>query len=256
MRSLEEKKAMIQNFEGFYVTNGKILYENPETPIINWIGSNKFEKPNIISNNYNNVLGKCTQVLSKKVLDDVLCVGASNPVANQLFNNSPQLYVLKWNEYLEVYEGKLADMDDTSQVTFQYDGNKIINWSGFELSSDELKNKTAGFVDYGDFYRTVSNKPTNVEIETFLFNPENCGTIGLLFDQVQEFLLELLNLYQQGKITEEIPSKWFSDTIICEEQARILNDNLLAFYVNINPDYYQTYFKQNIDVDNILKLYN
>ena len=256
MKTLEEKKEMIKQFQGFYVINGKILYENPDTLIINLDDSNKFEKPDIISDNYNNVMGKCTKVLSKKVLDDVLCVGASNPIANQLFNNSPQLYVLKWNEYLEVYEGKLADMDDTSQVTFHYDGNKIINWSGFELNNDENKNKIAGFVNYGNFYKTVSNNPTNKEIEEFLSNPENCETIGLLFDQIQEFLLELLNLYQEGKITEEIPSKWFSDTIICSEQAYILNDNLLAFYVNVNPNYYQTYFKQNIDVDNILKLYN
>jgi hypothetical protein len=256
MKTLEEKKAMIQNFSGFYINDGKILYENPDTSIINWFGSNKFEKPDIISDNYNNVMGKCTQILTSKMLEEALCAGASNPISNQLFNNNPQLYVLKWNKQLEVYDGKLADMDDTSQVSFQYDGNKIINWSGFELNNDENNNKSAGFVDYGNFYRTVSNNPTKKEIEEFLSNPENCETIGLLFRQVQNFLLELLNLYQQGKITEEIPSKWFSDTIICSEQAYILNDNLLAFYVNVNPNYYQTYFKQNIDVDNILKLYN
>jgi len=256
MKTIEEKKEMIQNFEGYYITDGDILYENPDTLFVNLKASNRFEKPVIISTKYDNIMGRCVIVVSKEILNDILCAGASIPIANQLFNNTPQLYVLTWNEKLELYDGKLADMDDTSQTTFQYDGNKIINWSGFELNSDENINTDAGYVISGNFYRTVSNNPTNVEIENFLSNPDNCEIIRLLFEQVQEFLLELLNLYQEGKITEQIPSKWFSDTTICEEQAKILNDNLLAFYVNINPNYYQTYFKQNIDVDNILKLYN
>jgi hypothetical protein len=256
MKTLDEKKEIIDNFEGFYITDGKILYENPDTLLENWKGNNRFEKPVIISTKYDNIMGRCTQVLTKEMLSNVLCSGATNPIANQLFNNSPQLYVLKWNEKLKLYDRKLADMDDLSQVTFQYDGNKIINWSGFELSSDENKNTTAGFVDYGNFYKIVPNNPTKQEIEDFLSNPDNCTTINLLFEQVQEFLLELLNLYQQGKIKEEIPSQWFSNTILCHEQARILNDNLLAFYVNVSPNYYQTYFKQDINIDNILKLYN
>jgi hypothetical protein len=251
-----EKKEMIQNFSGFYINTGFLLYENPESSLVKWNGLNKFEQPSIISDNYDTVMGKCVQLITKEFITSALCAGASTPINDSIFYNNPQLYVLKWNDHLEVYEGKLADMDDTSQYTFQYDGNKIINWSGFELNNDENNNKSAGFVAFGNFYKTVSNNPSKKEIEEFLSNPENCETIGLLFRQVQEFLLELLNLYQQGKIIQEIPTQWFSDTTICSEQANILNDNLLAFYVNVNPNYYQTYFKQNIDVDNILKLYN
>jgi len=256
MTSLDEKKEIIDNFEGFYITDGFLLYENPDTLFVKFKGNYRFEKPVIISTKYDNIMGRCVQVLNKEVLNDALCAGASNPVANQLFNNNPQLYVLKWNEKLELYDGKLADMDDISQFTFQYDGNKIINWSGFELNSDKNLNTAAGFVASGNFYKIVPNNPTKQEIEDFLSNPENCTTIELLFEQVQGFLLELLNLYQQGKIKEEIPSQWFSNTILCPEQARILNDNLLAFYVNVSPNYYQTYFKQIINIDNILKLYN
>ena len=256
MKTLEEKKEMIQNFEGFYIRDGNILYENPKSKIVKWAGSNKFEKPNIISNNYNNIMGKCVQTRTKQSQIDTSCAGASVPVSNNLFNNSPQLYVLKWNEKIDVYEGNLADMDDLTQITFQYDGNNIIDWSGFELSNDDSINKENGHVTSGNFYKTVPNNPSKKDIEDFLSNPENCTTINLLFEQVQGFLLELLNLYQQGKIKEIIPQQWFSDTTICEEQARILNNNLLVFYVNVSPNYYQTYFKQNIDVDNILKLYN
>ena len=117
-------------------------------------------------------------------------------------------------------------------------------------------NKKAGLVGSETYYKTVSNNPSSHEIEKFLSNPNNCETIRLIFEYIQKFLLELLNLYQKGKIIQEIPSKWFSDTIICQEQANILNDNLLAFYVIVNPDYYQTYFNENVDIDNILKLYN
>jgi len=255
MKTLEEKKEIINNFQGFYINDGNTLYENPDSLIVNLKGNNKFET-HIISKNYNNIMGRCTQVITKEVLNDALCAGATSPIADELFNNNPQLFVLKWNEKLELYDGKLADMDDLTQMTFQYDGNKIINWSGIELNNDENRNKNAGLVDYGNFYKTVPNNPSKKDIEDFLSNPENCTTINLLFEQVQGFLLELLNLYQQGKIKEIIPQQWFSDTTICEEQARILNNNLLVFYVNVSPNYYQTYFKQNIDVDNILKLYN
>ena len=44
-------------------------------------------------------------------------------------------------------------------------------------------------------------------VEDFLFNAENCETIGFLFEDSQAFLKRLVNLYQQGKITEEIPSR-------------------------------------------------
>jgi len=256
MKTLEEKKEIIDNFEGFYINNGFLLYENPDTLFLKWNGANKFEKPVIISTKYDNIMGRCVQTLTREFIESALCAGASTPIDNNLFYNNPQLYVLKWNEKLELYDGKLADMDDISQVTFQYDGNKIINWSGFELSNDENRNTVAGYVASGNFYKTVPNNPTKQEIEDFLSNPKNCTTIELLFEQVQGFLLELLNLYQQGKIKEEIPPQWFSDTILCPEQAKILNDNLLAFYVNVSPNYYQTYFKQIINIDNILKLYN
>jgi len=251
-----EKKEMIQNFSGFYINTGFLLYENPESSLVKWSGLNKFEQPSIISDNYDTFMGKCVQLITKEFITSALCAGASTPINDQIFYNNPQLYVLKWNNKLKVYDGSLADMDDISQYTFQYDGNKIINWSGFELNNDENKNKIAGNAAFGNFYKTVSNNPTNKEIEEFLSNSKNCETIGLLFSQVQGFLLELLNLYQQGKIKETIPQKWFSDTILCPEQANILNDNLLAFYVNVTPNYYQTYFKQNTDIDNILKLYN
>jgi hypothetical protein len=256
MKTLEEKKEMIENFEGFYIREGNILYENPITEIVRWVGANKFEKPISISKNYNSILGRCVQTTTKQTQENQVCSGGTVPVSSDLFNNSPQLYVLTWNEKLDVYEGELADMNDLTQITFKYDGNKIIHISGFELNSEENKDKEGGAVVNGDFYKTVSNNPTKQEIEDFLSNPENCETIGFVFEQVQLFLLEILNLYQQGKIIQEIPSKWFSDTISCPEQSKILNDNLLAFYININPNYYQTYLKQNIDIDNILKLYN
>ena len=64
------------------------------------------------------------------------------------------------------------------------------------------------------------------------------------------------NLYQQGKIIQIIPAKWFSNAIKCQEQSFVLYHNLLKFYVNTSPSYFQTFFKQNIDIDNNLKLYN
>ena len=256
MKTIEEKKEIIKNFEGFYITNGFILYENPDFDIAKWIGNNSFQKPEFISSDYNIIMGKCVQILNKEMIYKVICTGASNPIANSLFNNSPLLYVLKWNNKLDTYEGKLADMDDLSQVTFNYDGNNNIEWSGFELNNDENINQNAGFVDEGKYYKIVPNNPSEEDIKKFLFNPENCETINLLFIQIQKFLLELVNLYQQGKIIQEIPSQWFSTATTCREQSLVLLDNLLKFYVNVSPNYYQTYFKQNVDIDNILKLYN
>jgi hypothetical protein len=256
MKTIEEKKEIVENFEGFYITELFILYENPDFDITKWIGNNSFQKPEFLSSDYNIIMGRCVQLTDKEVLNNILCIGASNPIANPLFNNSPKLYVLKWNNKLDYYEGKLSDMDDTTQTTFNYDGSSIIQLSGFELNSDENKNKQSGFVEDARYYKTVPNNPSNQDIEQFLFNPENCETINILFIQIQKFLIELVNLYQQGKIIQEIPQQWFSNSTDCIEQAIILNDNLLKFYVNVSPNYYQTYFKQNVDIDNILKLYN
>ena len=255
MKSLEEKIEMIKNFEGFYVNRGYILYENPNRQVIQWKGANRFEHT-FISHDYNQVLGRCVQTLEKEFLEEVLGVGASSPVNNKLFNDNPQLYKLTWNNKLEYYEGNLSDVDDLSQYTFNYDGNKNINWTGYELNIEENVDKQAGNVANGTFYKTVANNPTQEDIDNFLFNPENCETISLIFFQIQRFLIELNNLYQQGKIIQIIPAKWFSNAIKCQDQSLVLYHNLLKFYVNTSPSYYQTYFKQNIDIDNSLKLYN
>ena len=120
MTSLGKKKEMIKNFSGFYINSGFLLYENPESLLVKWDGSNKFEEPTTISSNYDIIMGRCVQTLTREFIESALCSGASTPLINNIFYNNPQLYVLKWNKQLEVYEGKLADMDDTSQYTFQY----------------------------------------------------------------------------------------------------------------------------------------
>ena len=256
MKTLEEKIEMIKNFEGFYVTRGVLLYEDPNAGLLQWKGNNRFERPNFISPDYNTIMGKCVQLLEKEFINAALLVGEKFPSVDPLFNNSPQLYILNWNNKLELYEGNLIDMDDITQYTFNYDGNKNINWTGFELNNNENVNTKAGFVANGTFYKTVPNNPTQEDIDNFLFNPENCETISLIFFEIQKFLIELNNLYQQGKIIQIIPQNWFSNAIKCPEQSLVLYNNLLKFYLNINPTYFQTYFKQNIDIDNNLKLYN
>lgn len=256
MKTFEDKKKIVQNFEGFYVTIGYLLYENPDTNIVQFEGNYRFQKPNFISSNYNTIMGQSTQILSKEKINNSLNAGASIISSSSLFNNAPQLYILKWNHKLDYYEGNLVDVNDLTQFSFNYDGNMNIEWSCFELNNDENNEKGAGYVGNGTFYKTVSNNPTQEDIENFLFNPENCQTINLLFIEIQKFLIELFNLYQQGKIIQKIPQQWFSTTTKCNEQSLVLLDNLLKFYVNVNPNYYQTYFKQNIDIDNNLKLYN
>lgn len=256
MKTIEEKKEMIQNFEGFYIDRGYNLYEDPKQKPVFRRTQFRFQKPEIISNDYNNVMGRCVQYINPEIFKQLICAGASITVENDFFNNSPKLYVLKYNNKTGYYEGKIADTDDVTQSSFNYNGEKNFLVSGFELNSDENKDKSAGYVREGELYKTVPNNPTQQDIEAFLFNPENCETIGYLFEDVQSFLKRLLNLYQQGKIIQEIPSKWFSNTKKCQEQALILLDNLLVFYVNVQPNYYQSYFKQEVDIDNILKLYN
>ena len=134
MKTIEEKLEMIKNFEGFYVNRGYILYENPNRPVIQWKGANRFEHT-FISSDYNQVLGRCVQTLEKEFLEEVLGVGASSPVNNKLFNDNPQLYKLTWNNKLEYYEGNLSDVDDLSQYTFLYDGNKNMKWTGYEFNN-------------------------------------------------------------------------------------------------------------------------
>jgi hypothetical protein len=256
MKTLEEKKAMIQNFEGFYIERGFNLYEDPKVkPVFRKAGC-RFQKPEVISDDYNNVMGRCVQYITPEIFKQLICAGASIGSENQFFISYPELYVLKYNNKTGYYEGKIAETDDLTQNTFNYNGENNFLFSGFELNNDENQDKSAGFVREGEYYKVVPNNPTQQDIEAFLFNPENCETIGFLFEDCQAFLKRLLNLYQQGKIIQEIPSKWFSDTRKCQEQALILLDNLLAFYVNVQPNYYQSYFSQNIDIDNILKLYN
>ena len=256
MKKIEEKKEMIQNFEGFYLMRGIILFENPDSSLVNIVANFRFEKPQYISSDLNIIMGKGVQIANKDTISNILSVGVSNLVGNNLFNNSPQLYILKWNSKLEYFQGSITDVDDLTQFAFNYDGNKNINWTVFELNNNENQNKNAGYVSTGQFYKTVPNNPTQEDIDNFLFNSENCFTINLLFIEIQKFLIELNNLYQQGKIIQIIPQNWFSNATNCHEQALILQDNLLKFYVNINPTYFQTYFKQNIDIDNNLKLYN
>ena len=86
MKTLEEKIEMIKNFEGFYVTRGVLLYEDPNAGLLQWKGNNRFERPNFISPDYNQVLGRCVQTLEKEFFDAVLGIGASSPVNNKLFN--------------------------------------------------------------------------------------------------------------------------------------------------------------------------
>jgi len=220
------------------------------------LGNIRFEIPSYISNDYNYILGRCVQYFNTESLQEALCTGASLETAPSIFNNKPYLYILSWDENSKAYNGIIATVDDVTQFSFIYKGNSIFISTVFELNNDQNINKKAGLVGTETYYKTVPNNPSQQEIEKFLINPDNCETIGLIFEYIQKFLLQLYNLYQQGKIKEEIPSKWFSDTKICSEQAKILNDNLLVFYVNVNPGYFQTYFKQNVDIDNILKLYN
>ena len=220
------------------------------------MGNIRFEIPSYISHDYNYILGRCVQYFNTESLQEALCTGASLETAPSIFNNKPYLYILSWDENSKAYNGIIATVDDVTQFSFIYKGNSIFISTVFELNNDQNINKKAGLVGTETYYKTVPNNPSQQEIEKFLINPDNCETIGLIFEYIQKFLLQLYNLYQQGKIKEEIPSKWFSDTKICSEQAKILNDNLLVFYVNVNPGYFQTYFKQNVDIDNILKLYN
>jgi len=220
------------------------------------LGNIRFEIPSYISHDYNYILGRCVQYFNTESLQEALCTGASLETAPSIFNNKPYLYILSWDENSKAYNGNIVATDDLTQFSFIYKGNSIFISTVFELNNDQNINKKAGLVGTETYYKTVPNNPSQQEIEKFLINPDNCETIGLIFEYIQKFLLQLYNLYQQGKIKEEIPSKWFSDTKICSEQAKILNDNLLVFYVNVNPGYFQTYFKQNVDIDNILKLYN
>ena len=256
MKTLEEKRTMLDNFEGFYVNNGHLFYENPNQNIVVWDGDNRFEKPNYISNDCTYVMGRSVQYVSEESLNDILCNGGTVPVESSLFNNNCQLYILNWDNLTHLYQGKLIDVDDLSEYTFEYDGNNIINWTGTELNNNENVNKNAGGVFGGTWYKTVPNNPTQEDIDKFLFNPDNCYTINLIFNQIQTFLIELSNLYEEGIITEKIPQKWFSNATKCSEQALILDDNLLQFYVNVFPDYFVTWNEQKVDIDSILKLYN
>ena len=256
MKTLEEKKEMIQNFEGFYIDRGVNIYEDPKSKPVYRKSQYRFQTPEIISNDYNNVMGRCVQYINPDLFKQFKCAGASLPTGNKFFSTISKLYVLKYNKKTGYYEGKISDTEDLTQSTFNYNGEKNFLVSGFELNNDENQDKSAGFVREAEYYKVVPNNPTQQDIEAFLFNPENCETIGFLFEDAQAFLKRLLNLYQQGKIIQEIPSKWFSNTTKCQEQALILLDNLLAFYVNVQPNYYQSYFKQEVDIDNILKLYN
>ena len=240
----------------FIILINIILYEDPSRDLVNISGNIRFEIPSYISHDYNYILGRCVQYFNIESLKEALCTGASLTTENLLFNNKPYLYILSWDENSKAYNGNIVATDDLTQFSFIYNGTNIFNSTLFEVNNNENINKTAGLVGTYINYKTVPNNPSKKDIEDFLSNPENCTTINLLFEQVQGFLLELLNLYQQGKIKEKIPKQWFSDTILCPEQSKILNDNLLAFYVNVSPNYYQTYFKQDIDIDNILKLYN
>jgi hypothetical protein len=256
MKELEDKKKIVENFVGFYSFNTNTLYEDPTRDLVNLIGNFKFENPVYISQDYNYILGRSVQCFSKKTLDDALCSGASLITSNQIFNNKPYMYVLSWNNISNAYNGTIIAVDDLTQFNFIYKESSIFTSILYEINNNENIDTKAGLVGTYIYYKIVPNNPSNEDIEKFLFNQENCDAIGFIFIQIQLFLQELLNLYQQGIIKEEIPEKWFSDTTNCQEQALILNQNLLKFYVNVNPNYYQTYFKQDIDIDNILKLYN
>ena len=71
---------MIQNFEGFYINTGFLLYENPESSLVKWSGLNKFEQPSIISDNYDTFMGKCVQLITNEFITSALCAGASTPI--------------------------------------------------------------------------------------------------------------------------------------------------------------------------------
>jgi hypothetical protein len=251
MKTLQEKKSILDKLEGFYYFNDIILYEDPSQDIVNTIGSARFEIPSYISHDYNYVLGRFAKYISAESLENALCSGASLPSANRA-----TLYVLSWDENIKAYNGNMVATNDLTQFSFIFNGNSIFTSILYEVNNDENVIKTAGLVGTETFYKTVPNNPSDEDIKTFLFNPENCETINLIFIQIQFFLQKLYNLYQQGKIIQEIPTQWFSNTTNCQEQAIILNDNLLKFYVNVNPTYFQIYFNQNVDIDNILKLYN
>jgi hypothetical protein len=256
MTSLEEKKAILDNFEGFYCFFEYVLYEDPSRELINLIGNTRFELPTYISPDYNYVLGRCVDYISPKTLQQALCTGASLPIVNSLFNNKAFLYVLSWNENSKAYKGNRSATDDLTQFSFTYKGESIFTSVLFELNNNENINKNAGLVGIETSYKIVPNNPTNEDIDKFLFNPENCDAISFIFVQIQEFLVELNNLYQQGQIKQIIPKEWFSDATKCPEQSLVLHNNLLKFYVNVCPGYYSTWNKENVDIDNILKLYN
>ena len=256
MTSLEEKKAILDNFEGFYSFYNYILYEDPSKELVNLSGNTRFEIPTYISSDYNYVLGRIARCISTESLNQALCTGASIPIINPLFNNRAELYVLSWDENSKAYKGKSTSTNDLTQFSFTYKGESIFTSVLFELNNDENKDKNAGLVGTSTYYKTVPNNPTNEDIDKFLFNTDNCYTIGFIFDQIQEFLVELNNLYQQGKIKQIIPKEWFSDATKCSEQSLVLHNNLLKFYVNLFPGYYSTWNKENVDIDNILKLYN
>ena len=79
MTSLEEKKAILDNFEGFYCFNSNILYEDPSRDILNLLGIRRFEIPTFISFDYNYVLGRCVSYVNSISLEQALCTGASLP---------------------------------------------------------------------------------------------------------------------------------------------------------------------------------
>lgn len=256
MTSLEEKKDILDNFEGFYYFNDDVLYEDPSRDMVNVKGNIRFEIPTYISPDYNYVLGRLAKCINTESLNQALCTGASIPTINPLFNNRAELYVLSWDENSKVYKGKSTATNDLTQFSYTYKGESIFTGTLFEVNNDENINKNAGLVGTTTYYKTVPNNPTNEDIDKFLFNPENCDAIGFIFVQIQEFLVELNNLYQQGQIKQIIPKEWFSDATKCPEQSLVLHNNLLKFYVNVCPGYYSTWNKENVDIDNILKLYN
>ena len=160
------------------------------------MGNIRFEIPSYISHDYNYILGRCVQYFNTESLQEALCTGASLETAPSIFNNKPYLYILSWDENSKAYNGNIVATDDLTQFSFIYKGNSIFNSTLFELNNDENINKKAGLVGTYTNYKTVPNNPTKQEIEDFLSNLDNCTTINLLFEQVQAFLLELLNLYQ------------------------------------------------------------
>ena len=131
MKKIEEKKEMIQNFEGFYLMRGIILFENPDSSLVNIVANFRFEKPQYISSDLNIIMGKGVQIANKDTISNILSVGVSNLVGNNLFNNSPLIIPALLNII-----SLLLDDHHCSYSIEPFSKRVLLNFNSFAISAN------------------------------------------------------------------------------------------------------------------------